>query len=104
MSNLHPHIPRFLLLSLAIVIMVALLIGILRVFAPAHAAAIASTNTMALATETPIVGEDEVGTSNPVMTPADTTGIIALAIILVAIIIFGTLWGRRTALLRIRRK
>jgi hypothetical protein len=36
--------------------------------------------------------------------PADTTGIIALAIILVVIIVFGTIWGRRTALLRIGRK
>ena len=104
MPNTHPHIPRYFIYSLATVIVVALLAGILRTFAPARAAASDSTTTMVLVTETPIVSENEVGTGNPVLKPADTTGIIALAIILVVIIVFGTIWGRRTALLRIGRK
>jgi cbb3-type cytochrome oxidase subunit 3 len=104
MPNTHPHIPRYLIISLAAVIAMALLAGIFRAFAPARAATITSANTMAPATDTPTASEEEVGTSNPIMKPADTTGIIALAIILVVVIIFGTIWGRRTALLRIGRK
>jgi CBS domain containing-hemolysin-like protein len=104
MPDNHPLIPRALIILIATVIMMALLAGILQAFAPARAAAMATTNIMALATSTPIVSDDQGGTGAPILIPADTTGIIALAIILVVIIIFGTMWGRRTALRRMIRK
>ena len=104
MPNTNPHIPRYIIYFLAAVIVVALLAGILRTFAPARAAASDSTTAVVLVTDTPTVSEAEVGTGDPVLKPADTTGIIALAIILVVIIVFGSIWGRRTALLRIGRK
>ncbi len=104
MPNTHPHIPRYYILFLAAVIIVALLVGIFRAFAPARAAAVARLTSTVLVASAPTVSPTETGSDTPVMQPADTNGIIALAIILVAIIIFGSIWGRRTALLRIGRK
>lgn len=108
MSNTHPHIPRTFILILAALIIVALLVGILRAFAPARAASVAmhSTNTMvfiAIAPTATIIATDTANPTTPLKL-VDMTGIIALGIILVAIIIFGSIWGRRTALGRITKK
>jgi hypothetical protein len=105
MPNTHPHIPRTLIIFLAAIIMVALLVGIFRAFAPARAAAVAAPNSLALVTVTPtVVTATDTISQTPPMKTVDMTGIIALGIILVAIIIFGSIWGRRMALTGASRK
>lgn len=105
MPNTHPHIPRYLVAFLTAVVMLALLVGIFQAFAPVRAATsgVGRLTSSALLARAPTVSPTGTGGS-PVMQPADMTGIIALAIILVVIIIFGSIWGRRTALLRIGKK
>jgi hypothetical protein len=104
MPNTHPHIPRTLIIFLAAIIMVALLVGIFRAFAPARAAAVAALNSPAIVTVTPTVTATDTTSQTPPMKTVDMTGIIALGIILVAIIIFGSIWGRRMALTGASRK
>jgi len=106
MPNSHSHIPRSLVAFLTAVIVIALLVGIFQAFAPAYAATggTGRLTSNALIAAAPTASPTGLASNTPVMQPADMTGIIALAIILVVIIIFGSIWGRRTALLRIGRK
>lgn len=106
MPNTHPHIPRFLVAFLTAIIVVALIVGIFQAFSPVRAATGVSgrLKSTALIAMAPTVSPTGTASNTPVTRPADMTGIIALAIILVVIIIFGSIWGRRTAFLRIGRK
>jgi hypothetical protein len=101
MPNHLFRLPRYLLILLLILVGAALLIGTFRAFLPARAQAIGSPTPTILLIETP-TGFNLLGTAPteipnlpPGTSSADTTGIIALTIILVAIVIFGTFWGWR---------
>jgi ABC-type antimicrobial peptide transport system permease subunit len=98
------HIPH--LLILLILVIVAFLIGILRVFGTAHAAAstapkVAVNGWADAATDltpTPVPTNTDLppkSTPMPVPVSADTTGIIALAIVIVTTILVGASWGVR---------
>jgi ABC-type antimicrobial peptide transport system permease subunit len=100
------HIPRPLILL--ILVIVAFLIGILRVFGTAHAAAstapkVAVNGWADAATDltpTPVPTNTYTdlppqSTPTPVPASADTTGIIALAIVIVTTILVGAAWGVR---------
>ncbi len=100
------HIPRPLILL--ILVIVAFLIGVLRVFGTAHAAASTApkvnlngqADVATDLTPTPVptnTGTDLPPQSTPVPVPAsaDTTGIIALAIVIVTTILVGAAWGVR---------
>lgn len=106
MPNSHSHTPRVLVAFLTAGIVIALLVGIFQAFAPAYAATggTGRLTSNALVAWAPTASPTGLASNTPVMQPADMTGIIALGIILVAIIIFGSIWGRRTALLRIGKK
>jgi hypothetical protein len=104
MPKSNPHIPRYLIIFLAAVIVATLLAGIFQAFAPVRAATSARLTSTVLTSSTPTADAATTENNTSFEQPADTTGIIALAIILVVIIIFGSIWGRRTALLRIGRK
>jgi hypothetical protein len=106
------HIPRSLLIFLLVVIAATLLAGTFRAFAPARAQSAASPTPTFVATNTPTVTEfdplDTPPTQAPTLPPdlksADTTGIIAQAIVLVVIIVFGAAWGWRMSVPRLPRK
>jgi hypothetical protein len=100
------HNPRPLILI--ILVIVAFLIGALRVFGTAHAATSTAPKVTANGqadaaidiTPTPVpTNTDSVlppqSTPMPVPNSADTTGIIALAIVIVTTILVGAAWGVR---------
>jgi hypothetical protein len=100
MKQIDPF--RALLFLIPIAICVILLMGTLRAFAAPLPAQISSAVSASPdVTLTPGAATPE-STANPTATPydglasADTTGIIALAILLVVIVIFGVLWGGRS--------
>ncbi|KAF0106648.1 MAG: hypothetical protein FD146_2447 [Anaerolineaceae bacterium] len=106
------HIPRSLLIFLLVVIAATLLAGTLHAFAPVRAQAAASPTPTITAANTPTVTEfdplDTPPTQIPALPPglksADTTGIIAQAIVLVVIIVFGAAWGWRKSAPRLPQK
>jgi hypothetical protein len=97
------HIPRSLLIVLLIMITATLMVGTFRAFAPARAEAAASPTPVSMQTQTPTITDfgpssmppAETSILPPGVTAADTTGIIAQAIMVVAIIIFGAIMGWR---------
>ncbi len=120
----HTQLPRPLVIVLFILVIGFFLIGTLRAFIPAHAlsnATVTPTVTLALKTPstTPVepenealgstlavtntrqAGSEEIFTPTPNPTPidktvyADTTSIIALAILMVVVILVGIAWGGR---------
>jgi ABC-type transport system substrate-binding protein len=112
MPNPSHHIPRSLLIFLLVVIAATLLAGTFRAFAPARAQAAASPTPTLTATDTPTVTEFDPKDTPPTQSPslpagpesADTTGIIAQAIVLVVIIVFGAAWGWRMSTPHLPRK
>jgi hypothetical protein len=86
MKPLHP--PRHLLIALFLIVSAVFLFGTLRAFSSAHAAP-PPAPALQIVDLTP--------TPAPVTLPSstDTTGVIALSIIVVAAILFGILWGGR---------
>ena len=100
MPNHLLRIPRALLILLFILVATTLLVGTFRTFLPARAQADSSPTPLIVLTDTPTVSDLE-----PLDTPpADTNGIIAQAIILVAIVIFGAFWGWRMSFPRRHHK
>jgi ABC-type antimicrobial peptide transport system permease subunit len=105
MKSVHPPQPIILL----ILVIVAFVIGALRVFGTAHAATSTmlkvSINSQIITaidlTPTPVPANTEEtdfpSQSTPIPGPAsaDTTGIIALAIVIVTTILVGATWGVR---------
>ena len=102
------HNPRPLIILILILVAAAFLVGILRAFRRADAAgptpANASLNARGMAsaglTPTPVPTESDTDLSaqpTPTLVPAsaDTTGIIALAIVIVTTILVGATWGVR---------
>jgi hypothetical protein len=108
------HIPRSLLIVLLIMITATMLVGTFRAFAPARAKTAASPTPVSMQIQTPTETDfdfdsgDVPPTETPIlptgMTPADTTGIIAQAIVVVAIIIFGAVMGWRMSTPHLSRK
>jgi len=118
------HLPRLLVIVLFILVAGFFFVGTLRAFIPAQAlsnATVTPMDTLALKTvsttpaepenetlgSTPVVtntgqaGSEEGFTPTPNPTPidktvyADTTGVIALAILMVVVILVGMAWGGR---------
>jgi len=113
------HSPRFLVILILILVGVAFIAGTLRLIRTAHAAEsplttipqparvgagfisrAVSISSQAGLTETPLPAEAETdpapqGTPTAVQVSADTSGIIALAIVIVATILVGAAWGVR---------
>lgn len=96
------RIPTFLIIVILVAISLAFLFGTLRAFDSVHAAAPITSGTLSLADmagspEEPVPTGEPTSTPAPLPTPpsADTTGIIILAIVVVAIIVFGAAWGGR---------
>ena len=93
------HIPRSLIIGILLAISLVFLLGTLRAFASVKVSLPVTGGTMRLAaaagpTEEPVASGETVSTPAPVTPPsADTTGIIILAIVIVAIVLFGTVWG-----------
>lgn len=103
MSGRIFYLPRRFFILLMVLIVASLFFGFLHLFYPAKAQAIASPTPVIVLTQTPTVTEfdplDTPPTEIPSLPPgiqsADTTGIIAMAILLVVIVILGTFWGWR---------
>ena len=117
----HTHLPRSIIILLVILVAVSFFIGTLRAFTPARAVAIASatpTSTLVLTKpsstaaepeneslgSTPSVANTTQAASSENITPipsptpepeyiADMTGIIALGILMVFVILVGMIWG-----------
>ena len=92
------HSPRFAIISIVLLIGLMLVIGTLRAFSPVHAAenlaatpTEEATATSAAGLSTPTPGE----ATPPPLKSADTDGSIGMAVLLVLIILFGVMWGRR---------
>ena len=106
------HIPRSLLIVLLIMITATMLVGTFRALAPARAKTASSPTPVnmqiQMPTETDFDPGDAPAAETPIlpngMTPADTTGIIAQAIVVVAIIIFGAVMGWRMSTPHLSRK
>jgi len=106
------HIPRSLLIVLLIMITATMLVGTFRAFAPARAKTAASPTSVSMQIQTPTETDFDPGDAPaagtpippPGMTPADTTGIITQAIVVVAIIIFGAVMGWRMSTPHLSRK
>jgi len=114
----QPHLPRSLVILLFILVAVTFFVGTLRAFTPAHAVSNATatpTSTLVLKTpsatlagsesetpvSTPTVQVDNEESLTPTPAPdktvyADTTGIIALSILLVVVMLVGMIWGGRS--------
>ena len=87
------HIPRIVLALIFALVILTLLAGVLRTFNSAHAALISTATANSQA-----VFDDEqtpIPVPAPVLHSADTTGVIALAIVIVSVILIGATWGRR---------
>ena len=88
------HIPRSLIILILVLVTVTFLAGTLHAFGSARAAT-SATPTATLSE--PTVSETDL-TETPVPTPvlasADTTGIIALASIIVIVVVAGTVLGQ----------
>jgi hypothetical protein len=84
---------RIILALILALVTLTFLTGVVQTFSHARAA-ISSTATLSVQTTTAM---DATPTSQktPVLKSADTTGIIALAIVIVAVILVGAVWGRR---------
>ena len=92
------HIPRLHIILIFLLVIGALLTGTLRAFHDAKAAPVATPTAFTVTTpeQTPIpVSPQATPTPTDHTVPGDTTGIIILAVIIVAIILFGALLGRR---------
>jgi hypothetical protein len=106
------HIPRSLLIVLLIMIAATLLVGMFRAFAPAHAEAAVTPAPAILQTQTPTATDLDSNDGSPAETPilppgvtaGETTGIIAQAIVVVAIIILGAALGWRMSTPHLSRK
>ena len=87
------HIPHIVLALIFALVVLTFLTGALYTFAPAHAALV----TTAPASGQPGINANHtpIPVSAPIPTSADTTGIIALAIVIVVIVLIGAIWGRR---------
>jgi len=94
----NPLFSRYIILVLTLATLATLLTGAFRVFVAEQA-----TPTSTSASLTPGLLTPTSETTTPTLTPrptvpsGDTNGIIALSVVLVAIVLFGVLWGRRTA-------
>lgn len=121
----HIHLPRPLVNSLFILVVASFFVGTFRAFTPARAVSNATftpTSTLVLITAsfTPVEPENEtLGSTpafittapagsngshppNPTLAPApessaDMTGIIALGILMVFVILVGMVWGGRSS-------
>ena len=101
------HNPRPLVILILILIAVAFLTGILRVFRAVQVAASPVLTPTVVATDadtdiTPAPAQTDMDltprpVSKVVPVSADTTGIIALAIVIVATILLGATWGVRNS-------
>jgi hypothetical protein len=96
----HTHLPRSFVILLFILVAASFFFGITRAFTPAHAVSVANaTPTPALST-TPTESETEKQSPTPTSIPeplyfSDMTGIIALGILMVVVILIGVAWGIR---------
>jgi hypothetical protein len=89
------HLPRYFAILLLILLVSTFLAGNVLVFSGVHAATqVTPTPTLAVTTTAQVLPTT---TPQPVQSPpsADTTGILILGILLVAIILIGLLWGSR---------
>lgn len=100
---MRPARSHHLLVTLLLVtVAVLLLLGTSRAFAPVHAEQSPTETPGTQPATGTFQGERVVPTPTPAPTPTpvpaylytDTSGIIALSVALVAIIVFGVLWGR----------
>jgi hypothetical protein len=101
-----PHSPRPLILIILIFLGIAFLSGTLRLFRTVEAApaaqATTATETVAGLTPTPVPARIDADRTielvpPPVLVSADTSGIIALAAVIVVTVLVGATWGvRRT--------
>jgi ABC-type antimicrobial peptide transport system permease subunit len=86
------HLPRrFAAFSIAI-LGLAFLVGNVLAFSGVHAAPVLTPTPSTLPTVTAV---PPTPTPLPIPPSADTTGILILGILLVAVILIGLLWGRR---------
>lgn len=103
MPNHLPRLPHHLFIFLIILVAVTLLVGTFSAFFPARAEAATSPTPTIIHNATPTATDFNPLNTTPTALPslpagirsADTTGIIVQAIVLVAIVIFGTFWGWR---------
>ena len=89
------HIPRSFIILVFVLIIVTFLTGNVRTFALARASTPAATiATIANQTESSM---DLTPTPlpTPILASADTTGIIALASVIVIVVLIGAVWGGR---------
>jgi hypothetical protein len=116
------HLPRFLFVPLILLIVATFFIGTVRTFIPVHARSNAMViPAVTQISKTPSTTPDKTAVTTPVATSmesssgsadidtgvtptpteeidqgyADTTGIIALAILMVVVILVGVAWGGR---------
>ena len=105
--------PRLITIGLIALIVLTLLAGTLRAFAPARAvsaapgralsgaAVLAPTATRSgtpagrIPTPTPTPTATPAPAPTPAFRSADTSGIIGMSVLMVAIVLFGVLWGAR---------
>jgi hypothetical protein len=105
----HNHLPRPLIILLFLLVGVTFFIGILRAFTPARARSgstvTPSSTPQVTSGDTPAGSSSGTPSSTPTLAPsptpdvtvyADTTGIIALAVLMVIVILVGVAWGART--------
>lgn len=94
----NPLSSRYIILVLTLAILATLLSGAFHAFAAEQAT---PTSTSASLTPGPLTPTLETITPTPTLKPSapsgDTNGIIAMSVVLVAIVLFGVLWGGRTA-------
>ncbi len=85
------HLPRSLTILLFLLLFLVFLTGTALIFKSVPAASAASpTSSLAATLSVTLTPNPE-----PIPISADTTGIIALGVLLVSIILFGLLWGGR---------
>jgi hypothetical protein len=87
------HIPRHFATLFIILLVAAFLTGNVMVFTGVHAAPEEALSLTA--SVTPVASPSATPTATPPATSADTTGILILGILLVAVILIGLLWGGR---------
>ena len=87
------HIPRSLLFVIIAIVALTFLVGTLRAFATARAATPAAVTATPTGQIQPSPDITESTDETPVLQSADTTGIIALGIVIVLIVLVGSLTG-----------
>jgi len=92
------RIPRLLVIILIVFVLAALVVGTIHAFTTVRATSgNPPTQTSIVQMETtPTLGPSPSPSPTPIIeASADTVGVTALAVILLVIVIFGVIWGRR---------